>query len=125
MDAHAVPLLAILEKKMRVEVPLFQRQYVWNQEHQWEPLWEDISRKFLEALDGRQDAPVHFLGRVEQELVVIGLSVARAVGRYGEDGDDVLHCPIVKFTFPIRAACRATRLLDKMAESMQPMCCTR
>lgn len=62
MDAHAVPLLAIFEKKMRLEIPLFQRQYVWNREHQWEPLWEDISRKFTESLEGRQDAPVHFLG---------------------------------------------------------------
>jgi hypothetical protein len=62
MDAHAVSLLAIFEKKMRLEVPLFQRQYVWNRERQWEPLWEDITRKFVEHLDGRRDAPVHFLG---------------------------------------------------------------
>src|SRR5689334_3808310 len=62
MNADAVPLLAIFEKKMRLEVPLFQRQYVWSKEHQWEPLWEDISRKFGEYLLGRDDAPVHFLG---------------------------------------------------------------
>lgn len=62
MKANAVPLLAIFEKKLRLEVPLFQRQYVWSLEHQWEPLWEDISRKFNEYLDGRKDAPVHFLG---------------------------------------------------------------
>ena len=62
MDAHAVSLLAIFEKKMRLEVPLFQRQYVWSREQQWEPLWEDITRKFVEHLDGRRDAPVHFLG---------------------------------------------------------------
>lgn len=62
MDANAVPILAIFEKKIRLEVPLFQRQYVWNQEHQWEPLWEDISRKFSEYLEDRKDAPVHFLG---------------------------------------------------------------
>lgn len=62
MDAHAVSLLAIFEKKMRLEVPLFQRQYVWSREQQWEPLWEDIARKFVEHLDGRRDAPVHFLG---------------------------------------------------------------
>lgn len=31
-------------------------------EHQWEPLWEDISRKFIEYLEGRRDSPVHFLG---------------------------------------------------------------
>jgi uncharacterized protein with ParB-like and HNH nuclease domain len=62
MDAHALSLLAIFEKKMRLEVPLFQRQYVWNREQQWEPLWEDISRKFAECLDGRKESPVHFLG---------------------------------------------------------------
>jgi uncharacterized protein with ParB-like and HNH nuclease domain len=62
MRADAVPLLEIFEKKMRLEVPLFQRQYVWSKDHQWEPLWEDISRKFAEYLGGRKDAPVHFLG---------------------------------------------------------------
>lgn len=62
MDAHAVPLLAIFEKKMRLEVPLFQRQYVWSRDQQWEPLWEDITHKFIEHLDGRKDAPIHFLG---------------------------------------------------------------
>jgi uncharacterized protein with ParB-like and HNH nuclease domain len=62
MKANAVPLLAVFEKKMRLEVPLFQRQYVWQREKHWEPLWEDISRKFAEFLDGRKDAPVHFLG---------------------------------------------------------------
>ena len=62
MKANAVSLLAIFEKKMRLEVPLFQRQYVWNLEQQWEPLWEDISRKFGEYLEGRKDGPVHFLG---------------------------------------------------------------
>lgn len=64
MKANAVPLLALFEKKMRLEVPLFQRQYVWSQGLQWEPLWEDISRKFTEFLEGRLDAPVHFLGAI-------------------------------------------------------------
>ena len=62
MKANAAPLLAIFEKKMRLEVPLFQRQYVWSRAQQWEPLWEDIERKFSEYLEGRKDAPVHFLG---------------------------------------------------------------
>lgn len=62
MDANAVSVLEIFEKKMRLEVPLFQRQYVWHQQEQWQPLWEDISRKFVERLEGRVDAPVHFLG---------------------------------------------------------------
>lgn len=62
MKANAAPLLAIFEKKLRLEVPLFQRQYVWKREQQWEPLWDDIARKFTEYLEGRKDAPVHFLG---------------------------------------------------------------
>jgi Protein of unknown function DUF262 len=73
MKANAAPLLDIFEKKIRLEVPLFQRQYVWSLEHQWEPLWEDISRKFNEYLEGRKDAPVHFLGAmvVDQKQVPI------------------------------------------------------
>jgi uncharacterized protein with ParB-like and HNH nuclease domain len=62
MKADAVTLLGIFEKKMRLEVPLFQRQYVWSREHQWEALWEDISRKFIDQLEGRLNSPVHFLG---------------------------------------------------------------
>jgi hypothetical protein len=62
MKANAVTLLAIFEKKLRLEVPLFQRQYVWSEGQQWEPLWEDIARKFSEYLEGRKDGPVHFLG---------------------------------------------------------------
>lgn len=84
MDAHAISLLAIFETKLRLEVPIFQRQYVWGREVQWEPLWEDISRKFNETLQGRQDAPSHFLGamvldqkqtpitHVERRLVIDG-----------------------------------------------------
>jgi len=62
MQANAVPLLALFERKMRLEVPLYQRPYVWSRDLQWEPLWEDIARKFTEFLEGRKDAPVHFLG---------------------------------------------------------------
>lgn len=62
MRADAISLLAVFESKVRLDVPLFQRQYVWSLEQQWEPLWEDISRKFEEYVEGRQDAPVHFLG---------------------------------------------------------------
>ncbi len=62
MRADAVPLLTIFDRKLRLEVPLFQRQYVWSQGDQWEPLWDDIARKFSEYLEGRKDAPIHFLG---------------------------------------------------------------
>ena len=64
MHAHAVPLLAAFETKIQLEVPLFQRQYVWSLDQQWLPLWEDISQKFAEYLQGNKDVPPHFLGAV-------------------------------------------------------------
>lgn len=68
MKATAVSLLALFETKMQLEVPLFQRQYVWQREKHWEPLWEDIARKFSDYLDDRKDAPVHFLGAMVLDL---------------------------------------------------------
>src|SRR4051812_15165687 len=62
MEVHKAPVLGVFDAKQRLEVPLFQRQYVWGEEQQWTPLWEDISRKFSEVLDGQTEAPHHFLG---------------------------------------------------------------
>ncbi|KAA3448617.1 DUF262 domain-containing protein [Mesorhizobium sp. SARCC-RB16n] len=81
MDVHKTSLLAVFDAKQRLEVPLFQRQYVWSEEQQWLPLWEDIERKFTEALDGRKDAPVHFLGAMvlDQKQTPTGHVVVRQV----------------------------------------------
>jgi hypothetical protein len=81
MDVHKSSLLAVFDAKQRLEVPLFQRQYVWNEEEQWLPLWEDIARKFGEALEGRADAPVHFLGAMvlDQKQTPTGHVVVRQV----------------------------------------------
>lgn len=81
MDVHKSSLLAVFDAKQRLEVPLFQRQYVWNEEQQWLPLWEDIERKFIEALEGRKDAPNHFLGAMvlDQKQTPTGHVVIRQV----------------------------------------------
>ena len=81
MDVHKSSLLAVFDSKQRLEVPLFQRQYVWNEEQQWLPLWEDIERKFTEALEGRKDAPNHFLGAMvlDQKQTPTGHVVVRQV----------------------------------------------
>lgn len=81
MDANAIALLDIFERKMRLEIPMFQRQYVWGEEHQWEPLWEDISRKFTEFIEDRRDAPVHFLGAMvlDQKQTHVGRVERRSV----------------------------------------------
>ncbi|MHB1414447.1 MAG: DUF262 domain-containing protein, partial [Chloroflexota bacterium] len=50
MKSNVMTVLALFDTKHRYVVPLFQRQYVWNLERQWQPLWEDVERKTVERL---------------------------------------------------------------------------
>jgi len=61
MKAYARSIFHLFDGKRRYVVPLFQRQYVWNREKQWEPLWEDISR-IAERRWENETGPPHFLG---------------------------------------------------------------
>lgn len=81
MDVHKSSLLAIFDSKQRLEVPIFQRQYVWNEEHQWLPLWEDIERQFVNAISQRKDVPAHFLGAMvlDQKQTPTGHVVVRQI----------------------------------------------
>ena len=52
MKAYTRSIFDLFDGKRRYILPLFQRQYVWTQEKQWEPLWDYITRmaeKRLEA----------------------------------------------------------------------------
>jgi len=60
MQVNVVPLRVIFERKMTMEVPIFQRRYAWTK-RQWEPLGEDIAYKFEHYLNN-EDKPGHFLG---------------------------------------------------------------
>jgi uncharacterized protein DUF262/uncharacterized protein DUF1524/RAMA domain-containing protein len=55
----------VFMQPQRLIVPLFQRPYVWNEENQWEPLWDDIVRvaqRLLKNPAARHHP--HFLGAV-------------------------------------------------------------
>ena len=116
MDARKTPLLAVFDSKQRLEVPLFQRQYVWNEEHQWLPLWEDIERKFTEALEARKDAPVHFLGAMvlDQKHTPTGHVVVRQV----IDGQQRLTTLQI-FLAAYRDFCRSQECEDLASECQQ------
>jgi hypothetical protein len=45
----------VFMQPQRLVVPLFQRPYVWNQENQWEPLWDDVVRVTDRVLNGPSD----------------------------------------------------------------------
>lgn len=49
-------------KPVRYEIPALQRRYVWSQEEQWEPLWNDVVNKAESYLEGEVSA--HFLGAI-------------------------------------------------------------
>lgn len=71
MRADTLNLQAVFYKPIRYRVPLFQRPYVWTQERQWEPLWEDLrdlAERLLDATTENDDVP-HFIGAVVLEQV--------------------------------------------------------
>src|SRR4051812_37892508 len=62
MEALVRSVQELFSGQHRFVVPPYQRPYVWTEELQWEPLWEDIERVTDSRLAG-EDAR-HFLGAV-------------------------------------------------------------
>ena len=56
--------LDIFHLPQRLLVPLFQRAYVWKEEEQWRPLWDDIRRQAERRLETPGSDGHHFLGAV-------------------------------------------------------------
>jgi Protein of unknown function DUF262/Protein of unknown function (DUF1524)/Restriction Enzyme Adenine Methylase Associated len=60
----------VFMQPQRLVVPLFQRPYVWNEENQWEPLWNDVVRVADRVLNRPLDKHhPHFLGAVVLQQV--------------------------------------------------------
>ncbi|HIW91688.1 MAG TPA: DUF262 domain-containing protein [Candidatus Corynebacterium avicola] len=68
MDTDVHSPKAIFHATTRLVVPLFQRPYVWSEEKQWAPLWEDITR-LIDVIDHHNQAATHFLGAIVIQLV--------------------------------------------------------
>lgn len=71
MEVDVLNMHDLFIKPLRYEIPPFQRQYVWTQRIQWEPLWEDIQNAAEVCLEqGSQDTGLgeelspHFLGAI-------------------------------------------------------------
>ncbi|WP_063046007.1 DUF262 domain-containing protein [Nocardia pseudovaccinii] len=70
MKADALAPKALFDSAVHYEIPVFQRPYVWSEDDQWAPLWQDVIRvvdKVL-AVGDDQDAldaiSGHFLGAI-------------------------------------------------------------
>lgn len=66
MEANARNLERIFDSTVSYQIPLFQRPYVWNEEKNWLPLWEDIQSQLDRELNKLKTRP-HFLGAVVLE----------------------------------------------------------
>ena len=63
MKVDKLTLVTVFDRTERLEAPLFQRPYVWNEERNWVPLWDSIKEVAEHKIAGRPDRP-HFLGAV-------------------------------------------------------------
>ena len=52
----------LFAQPIRYEVPDFQRRYVWKQDEQWEPLWDDVADLAQSLMEDGAEA--HFMGAV-------------------------------------------------------------
>ena len=64
MDANPRTLEFLFAPDVRHLIPPFQRPYVWEQDKQWEPLWDDVCATAVRCLEEPTDTHEHFLGAV-------------------------------------------------------------
>src|SRR3954469_23871666 len=116
----------IFMQPQRLIVPLFQRPYVWNEENQWEPLWNDVVRvadRLLKQPNERQQP--HFLGAVVLQQIQnpVGLMQTRTI----IDGQqrlttlqlllDALHAELLS----VGASAPAARI-EPLVRNAEPFC---
>jgi hypothetical protein len=81
MKPEKLTIYDLFIRERRYVVPLYQRAYVWTEQSQWEPLWEDIER-LAEASVVEPDtggARSHFLGAIVLNVAkIVGSGVARS-----------------------------------------------
>ena len=64
MQVNILNLQNLFFAPVRYEIPPYQRRYVWEQEEQWDPLWEDVRNTTDGYLENKQTQKAHFLGAV-------------------------------------------------------------
>ena len=66
MHAETRSLTQLFQPDIRYVIPLYQRPYVWTENRQWAPLWEDISTIADHVVEdgATSGSPTHFLGAI-------------------------------------------------------------
>ena len=79
MDTHILNPINLFNQTIQYAIPDFQRRYVWRQEEQWQPLWDDVSGIAEDLLESSNGGNVnvavpgpHFMGAVVVHEVQTG-----------------------------------------------------
>lgn len=75
MRPNTYTVQELFERDVRYLVPLYQRPYVWDEEHQWQPFWDDVLALLQHQEEGEAGSLwSHFLGAIviEQEATAPG-----------------------------------------------------
>ena len=64
MNTAQRTITQLFELDVRYVVPLYQRPYVWDEDEQWEPLWDDVVTLLEHQENGNGQHYSHFLGAI-------------------------------------------------------------
>jgi len=67
MKADSITIRNLFEHRRLFRVPIYQRNYVWVRDRQWEPFWNDVSRQANEIESDRKHRFSHYMGAVVLE----------------------------------------------------------
>lgn len=114
MEANTVELLGLFETDVRYLVPLFQRNYKWDQDEHWGPLWADIRNVAEDVLEYGEGGDVvdHFLGAIVCEQQISRGRDAKAVSVI--DGQQRLTT-LALFVAAVRRVCEERGFADDVA----------
>src|SRR4051812_18909525 len=60
----------LFERDVRYIVPLYQRPYVWKEDEQWDPLWQDILTLIEHQESGNGQHYSHFMGALVLDQMI-------------------------------------------------------
>jgi uncharacterized protein with ParB-like and HNH nuclease domain len=69
MKAVSINLQKLFEQTIQYRIPLFQRPYVWEEQKNWQPIWDDI-RSLAEHNFLTGTPKPHFLGAIVLDQVL-------------------------------------------------------
>lgn len=131
MKSDTLNFAKLFSSDVQYVVPMFQRPYVWEEEKQWEPLWQDIMEVFGALQDAyerhpddqaeaERQVPPHFLGAVVLDPLSTG--AGKVAARHVIDGQQRLTTlqlllAAVQATALDHGLDRHARIIDKLLKN--------